>query len=173
MLSLLRLGETSSKLVLESLNQQRMRMFSTLHYVSYLNLKQKLISRLLACSGLSYIWWSSLPNVAKISGDKLHVPHFTDKYLVGEKMNELGLKVINISPAFYYSNWTNFFRPSQPEDGVLQWTLPMKPDTLLSAFDVAETGLAVGKTLANPEDHVGSSASEALFSVHKICFSNV
>jgi hypothetical protein len=106
-------------------------------------------------SGIKYVWCSSLADVEKISGGKLHVPHFTDKKRIEEKLQQAGFKVIAVGPAFYYSNWSTLFSPKAVGNNVYEFTLPLKPDTLLSAFAVEDTGLIVGATLKNPDEFVG------------------
>lgn len=88
----------------------------------------------------------------------MHVPHFTDKSKVEQLFKKTGVNVISLGPAFYYSNWSGALGLKKAADGVFEWTLPLKPDTKLSAFAVEDTGLLVEATLANPDAYVGKCA---------------
>jgi hypothetical protein len=101
------------------------------------------------------VWWSSLADVEKVSGGKLNVPHFTHKKHIEENMIKMGLKVISVSPASYYSNWTHFFTPKEVSEGVFEWTLPYNGNTALASFAVEDMGLGVEATLDKPEEFAG------------------
>jgi uncharacterized protein YbjT (DUF2867 family) len=102
-------------------------------------------------SGVKHFIWSSLPNVAKISNNKYHVPHFTDKAIVAEYAQEKGLFCTFVAPAFYYQNFATFFPPKN-ENGTMIFSMPMPESKKLTAFDVADTGAAVVTALNNPQE---------------------
>lgn len=117
---------------------------------------------------MKHLIWSSLPNVAKESGNKFHVPHFTDKALVAEHIERknkfqyvtfvmpgsymtsctVQFELIDFpSQAFYYQNFQTFF-PPKTVDGKLTFTLP--ETTSITAFDVDDTGGVVHHAFNHP-----------------------
>jgi uncharacterized protein YbjT (DUF2867 family) len=107
------------------------------------------------CSGVKYVWWSSLPDTDEVSGGQASVPHFTDKKRVEVELKKAGLHVISVGPAFYFANWGTYFAPRKLENNVFQWTLPFNADTHVATYAPEDTGLVVGATLENPDDFVG------------------
>jgi len=56
--------------------------------------------------GVQHIIWSTLPNPASLSSGRLEVPHFADKALVDETIQELQFKYHSfILIGFYYQNF--------------------------------------------------------------------
>jgi len=92
--------------------------------------------------------WSTLPNVATISKDKWHVPHFTDKAIVDDYARSKNLPIVSVVPPFYFQNFTSFFPPKW-EGETAVFTLPMPEKCFLTAYDVNETGDFVLQVLKN------------------------
>jgi len=107
-------------------------------------------------AGVRHVMWSTLENVEKVSGSK-GVPHFTDKARVEDYIRSLQASAhpafehaTFFAPAFYYQNFQIFFPPKLEGDTVV-FTLP---DTkYLTAFDVADTGIAVRTALEQPKEY--------------------
>jgi uncharacterized protein YbjT (DUF2867 family) len=108
-------------------------------------------------AGVKHLFWATLPNVKRISNGKYKVPHFSDKALVQEYIEEMQKKtpkpfqhVTFIAAAFYYQNFENFLPVKKDSNGVFVFKLP---DTrMLTAFDVNELGLGVVTALAHPDE---------------------
>jgi len=99
--------------------------------------------------------FSSLPNVSEISNNKWHVPHSTDKKLIGDYAKSIGLKVVEVSAAFYYQNFQGFFPPKVDDKGTYTFVLPMPEDKYITAFDVEDIGVAVVNVLKNFKEWEG------------------
>lgn len=104
-------------------------------------------------AGVKHYVWSTLPNVQKISNGKYHVPHFTDKAVVDEHIEKIGLNYTFVAAAFYYQNFASFFPPRKADDGSFVFTLPLKPERLHAAYDVTDTGGIVVEVFNNPEKY--------------------
>jgi uncharacterized protein YbjT (DUF2867 family) len=102
--------------------------------------------------GVQHYVYSSLPNVEKITNGKYDVPHFTDKAKVAEHIStHLKFpKFTCFSPAFYYQNFQNIFKPKKEDDGTLVFRLPEV--RRLTMFSVCDTGPCVAKIFAHPEE---------------------
>eukprot|EP01121_Diplochlamys_sp_Union-15-3_P010736 TRINITY_DN3044_c0_g1_i1.p1 TRINITY_DN3044_c0_g1~~TRINITY_DN3044_c0_g1_i1.p1 ORF type:complete len:309 (-),score=78.54 TRINITY_DN3044_c0_g1_i1:32-913(-) len=100
--------------------------------------------------GVQHLIWSSLSNVEKESKGKWHVPHFTDKAIVQDYIQSIGLNATFVGPAFYYQNFSTFFPPKE-ENGEVVFTLPKTSS--ITAFDVRDTGIAVVEALNHPDKY--------------------
>lgn len=119
--------------------------------------------------GVQHLIWSSLPNVEKLSGGALHVPHFTHKAKVEEGIAALGFaKTTSIGAAFYYQNFGTFFPPRADPDQAGGWviSLPLPADAPLTAYDVEDTGGLVLAALKAPEKY-GAGTFLAAAGVHQ------
>src|SRR2546430_2316431 len=69
-------------------------------------------------AGVKHFIWSTLPNVAVISGGKFNVPHFTGKSKVDPIVEEAGFvnHTFVIAP-FYYQNLVSTLAPQEQADG--------------------------------------------------------
>src|SRR5258708_3190154 len=80
-------------------------------------------------AGVQHFVWSTLPNVAAISGGKFDVPHFTGKARIDRIVTEAGFPhhTFVIAP-FYYQNLAGAFGPQKLPDGSYGWAIPLDPD---------------------------------------------
>jgi len=103
-------------------------------------------------AGVHHFIWSSLADVAKISKNKYHVPHFTDKATVEQYAISKGLHSTFIAPAFYFQNFVGFFPPKKDDKGVWVFTVGVKETSYLTAYDVEDTGGATLAALKHPNE---------------------
>ena len=104
-------------------------------------------------AGVKHFIWSTLPNVEKISGGKLHVPHFTDKAKVDALVKQAGfLHHTFVVPPFYYQNLIGQLAPQKQADGSLGWVFPIDPNARgIHMGDTTELGHIVAGAFAHPE----------------------
>jgi uncharacterized protein YbjT (DUF2867 family) len=103
-------------------------------------------------AGVQHFIWSTLPNVATISGGKLHVPHFTDKAKTDQIVSEAGFAhhTFVIAP-FFYQNLLGVMAPQKQADGALGWALPLDPQRrVIHMGDITELGPIVAGAFAHP-----------------------
>src|ERR1700723_3524900 len=104
-------------------------------------------------AGVQHFIWSTLPNVEKISGGKLDVPHFTDKANIDRIVSEAGFPhhTFVIAP-FFYQNLVGVMAPQKQADGAVGWTLPLDPERrVIHMGDITELGHIVVGAFALPE----------------------
>src|SRR5436190_19459787 len=104
-------------------------------------------------AGVKHFVWSTLPDVERISGGKLHVPHFTDKAKIDRIVGEAGFAnhTFVIAP-FFYQNVVGAMGPQKQEDGTLGWALPIDPTVrVMHMGDIRELGDIVAVVFANPD----------------------
>jgi uncharacterized protein YbjT (DUF2867 family) len=95
-------------------------------------------------AGVRHLIWSTLPNVEKISGGKIAVPHFTEKAEVDRVVTEAGFAhhTFVIAP-FYYQNLLGAMAPQKHADGTAGWALPLDPERrVIHMGDIAHPELA-------------------------------
>jgi uncharacterized protein YbjT (DUF2867 family) len=119
----------------------------------------KLMADVAAAAGVKHYVWSSLHNVDKISGGKLHVPHFTGKNEVEEyiRTKHKNMPMTAVYAGFYWTNLapSSFFAPKTAADGTIEFVLPLQPTTKIPGFDPADTGPVVAAVLDNKEKYAG------------------
>ena len=104
-------------------------------------------------AGVQHLIWSTLPNVEKISGGTIDVPHFTDKAKVDRAVSDaqFAYDTFVIAP-FYYQNLVGVMAPQKHPDGALGWALPIDPDRrVVHMGDITELGRIVVGAFAQPE----------------------
>lgn len=104
-------------------------------------------------AGVKHFIWSTLPDVEKISGGKLNVPHFTAKAKVDALVEQAGFTYHTFVVApFYYQNLVGQLAPQKQTDGSMGWTLPMDPSVRgIHMGDPTELGHIVAGAFAHPE----------------------
>ncbi|MBV0913805.1 NmrA/HSCARG family protein [Anianabacter salinae] len=114
-------------------------------------------------AGAQHFIWSTLPNVAAISGNAFDVPHFTQKAHVDELVSAAGFPAYTfVEPPFYFQNLTGQMAAQPQGDGSKGWVMPMAPDArVIHAGDISELGTLVAGAFANP-DRVGTGQHLAL-----------
>ena len=98
--------------------------------------------------------WSTLPNVAAISGGKLNVPHFTGKAKIDRIVKEAGFEnyTFVIAP-FYYQNLAGALGPQRQADGSMGWALPLDPTLrVIHMGDINELGNIIAGAFAHPDE---------------------
>jgi len=111
---------------------------------------------------VNYFIWSSLPGILSESHGKYPVPHFDQKYEIGNYAKEKkGIKSLLIMAPFYYSNLVTMMAPVRQEDGSLQYSSPIKPDAPIHMYDVEDTGAIIAKLLENPDEWINQDITLA------------
>jgi len=104
-------------------------------------------------AGVEHFVWSTLPDVATISGGAFAVPHFTGKARVNEVVKGLGFPACTFVEApFYYQNFTGVLAPQARDDGTRGWALPIDPAArCIHMGDIAELGNVVAGAFEHPD----------------------
>jgi len=105
-------------------------------------------------AGVTHCIWSTLPDVAAISGGKFHVPHFTGKAKIDRIVKEAGFAhyTFVIAP-FFYQNLVGSLAPQQQADGTVGWALPLDPEVrCMHMGDIRELGDIVAGAFAHPDE---------------------
>jgi len=105
-------------------------------------------------AGVKHVIWSTLPNVAKISGGKYNLPPFTEKAEVEDYIRMMQNKspkafeyVTFVAPSFFYENFDQMMAPKKEGD---TWVFNLPRCKNLVAFDVDEVGPSVLTAMKNP-----------------------
>src|SRR5258707_7563207 len=79
-------------------------------------------------AGVKHFIWSTLPDVAAISGGKFNVPHFTGKAKIDRVVKDGGFEnyTFVIAP-FYYQNFVGTLAPRKQAEGSMGCALPLDP----------------------------------------------
>lgn len=103
--------------------------------------------------------WSTLPNVAMISGGEFEVPHFTGKANIDALVSGAGFKYHTFVQApFYFQNLTGMMAAQPKDDGTVGWTLPVDPaKKAIHMGDINDLGKVVAGAFMDPEK-VGNGA---------------
>ncbi len=106
-------------------------------------------------AGVEHYIWSTLPNVAEISGGAFDVPHFVNKATVDRVVEDAGFKWRTfVEPPFYYQNFIGpMYVPRAAPDGTPTWSVPMKADARgLHIGDIRELGNVVAGAFEHPDE---------------------
>jgi uncharacterized protein YbjT (DUF2867 family) len=104
-------------------------------------------------AGVQHFIWSTLPNVEKISGGTIDVPHFTHKAKIERIVKEAGFAyhTFVIAP-FYYQNLLGAMAAQKQADGTTGWALPLDPERrVIHMGDISEIGRIVAGAFTQPE----------------------
>lgn len=108
-------------------------------------------------AGVSYLIFSSLENIDKISGGRLFAPHFTDKARIEEYIRTLPITSSFIYMAFFYTNLIEFYTPYL-KDGSLVFPVYLPKDFKAPFVDPqTATGPAVLEIFSNPGEYAGKA----------------
>ncbi|KAI9182835.1 hypothetical protein H9P43_003745 [Blastocladiella emersonii ATCC 22665] len=103
-------------------------------------------------AGVEHFIWSSLPNAAKLTENKLNCHQFTSKGRVEEYIREIGLPSTFIYTGLYMSNIQSHFAPARLADGSFEWSTAVDPEVGIPLSDPEnDMGLLVAKVLARNE----------------------
>src|SRR6266851_6473410 len=105
-------------------------------------------------AGVKHFVWSTLPDVAAISGGKFHVRHFTGKAKIDRIVKEAGFvnHTFVIAP-MYYQNLAGVLAPQKQADGSVGWALPLDPNVrCIHMGDITELGNIVAGAFAHPDE---------------------
>ncbi len=106
-------------------------------------------------AGVEHFVWSTLPDVAEISGGAFNVAHFTNKAKVDRVVENAGFRWFTfVEPPFYYQNLTGpLYGPQPGPDGTPTWSQPMKADERgIHMGDITELGNVVSGAFEHPDD---------------------
>jgi len=104
-----------------------------------------------------YILFSSLENVAKISGGSLLAPHFTDKAKIESYIRSLPISSAFIMPAFFYTNFLEFYNPAQ-KNNQLEFPIYLPEDFRAPFVDpLTAIGPAVREIFTHPQQYASQS----------------
>jgi uncharacterized protein YbjT (DUF2867 family) len=108
-------------------------------------------------AGVSYLIFSSLENIDKISEGRLFAPHFTDKARIEEYIRTLPITSSFIYMAFFYTNLIEFYTPYL-KDGSLVFPVYLPKDFKAPFVDPqTATGPAVLEIFSNPDEYAGKA----------------
>lgn len=109
-------------------------------------------------AGVAHVVWSSLENVERRTGGTLWAPHFTEKALVEAHLRTLPIRSSFIQLAFFYSNFLEYYVPSQETDGSLSFAVYLPPDARVPFVDpLTATGPAVLALFDAPDLYAGQT----------------
>jgi len=128
-----------------------------------LELKQgKLIVDVAEEQGVKHFIWSSLTDVEKISGGKIHVPHFTQKNQIEQyARSKKNLPSSFIYAAFYMQNIGSFFQPTKNAEGDLVFNLPIDKVRPLAMIDITDLGGVVTYMFNHRDEYLGKIVNAA------------
>jgi len=102
-------------------------------------------------AGAKTLVWSSLPHVSKLSGGKDAFDFFDCKANAVVYARALGgLKVIDVQPGSFFSNYFTTIRPRKIDDGSFVMAMPLDSDTKMPIVDIdADYGKYVVSAVEN------------------------
>lgn len=101
-------------------------------------------------AGAGHIVFSTLENVAKLTGGSKHAPHFTNKALVADHIRSLPVSSSFVMLAFFYTNLLEYYVP-RVEGSKLLMPIYLPEDFRAPFVDpVTATGPAVLEMFSNP-----------------------
>jgi uncharacterized protein YbjT (DUF2867 family) len=113
-------------------------------------------------AGVAHLIWSTLPDVAAITGGRIEVAHFTDKARVDDAVRDAGFaRHTFVEAPFYFQNFQTMLAPQPLPGGGRGWAVPMDPTRrVIHAGDVADIGRAVAAAFA--DDHLADGSRLAV-----------
>lgn len=108
-------------------------------------------------SGVQHLIFSSLENVAAITGGKKFAPHFTDKAHIEQYIRSLPVISSFVQMAFFYTNFIEFYTPVLSGD-TLVFPIYLPKDFRAPFVDpLTATGPAVLEIFSDPGRYAGKS----------------
>lgn len=107
--------------------------------------------------------WSTLPDVAAISGGAYEVPHFTNKAQVDPLVGDAGFDHHTLVRApFYFQNLAGVLGPQDLGDGARGWAVPIAADArVIHMGDIEQLGAVVAGAFEAPARSDGQTLSFA------------
>lgn len=101
---------------------------------------------------VTHFIWSTLADVAGISGNRFDVPHFSNKAAMDGEVEAAGFRFHTfVMPGFYYQNFIQALAPARQADGSWGWALPLDPAVELEMADITDLGKLVAGAFQQPE----------------------
>ncbi|RKP19966.1 NmrA-like protein [Rozella allomycis CSF55] len=122
----------------------------------------KRIADVAKSENVRHLIWSSLDNVAKITNNTIHVPHFTLKNKVEEYIKSINVPATFVYAGFYLQNFESFFIPRNVGDH-FEVRLPLTANKKVPFFDVQDTGVFVHKVLESGDSYLNKRVNMATF----------
>ncbi|XP_076998060.1 nmrA-like family domain-containing protein 1 isoform X2 [Tamandua tetradactyla] len=117
----------------------------------------KLLADLAKRLGLSYVVYSGLENIAKLTGGKLAAGHFDGKGEVEEYFRDIGVPMTSVRLPCYFENLLSYFLPQKAPDGKSYLlSLPMG-DVPMDGMAVMDLGPVVLSLLQMPGEYIGQN----------------
>ena len=108
-------------------------------------------------AGVGHIVFSSLEDVAALTGDRKPVPHFTNKARIADYIRSLGVRHSFVMLAYFYTNFLEYY-PPRMEDGKLVMPIYLPEDFRAPFVDpLTATGPVVLDIFSNPGAYEGAS----------------
>ncbi|XP_063788578.1 nmrA-like family domain-containing protein 1 [Pseudophryne corroboree] len=115
----------------------------------------KLIADVIKRLGLTFVVFSGLDNVKKLTGGKLEVLHFDGKGEIEEYFRQIGVSMASVRLPSYYENFLTFYRPQKNKDSdSYSLAMPMG-DVPLDGLSVKDLGPIVVSILKSPSQYAG------------------
>ncbi|KAF7243098.1 NmrA-like family domain-containing protein 1 [Varanus komodoensis] len=120
-------------------------------------LQGKHVANLAKQLALSYVVYSGLENVQRLTGGQLRVAHFDGKGEVEEYFRAIGVPMTSLRLPCYFENFLTVFRPKKAQDGDgYELALPMG-EVPMDGMAVADLGPVVVQLMKDPEKYVGQN----------------
>lgn len=131
----------------------------------------KQIADAAVAAGAQYLIFSSLPSIARLSGNKYDKGrHFDCKSEVEDYIRSLPVKSAFFAPGSFMQNFNTNMKPHPAGDGTYVLANIIAPEARLPLINIEETGKFVASILSDPEKYQGRtvSASTRLYSMEEI-----
>ncbi|XP_063791495.1 nmrA-like family domain-containing protein 1 [Pseudophryne corroboree] len=115
----------------------------------------KLIADVIKRLGVSFVVYSGLENVKKLTGGKLEVLHFDGKGEIEEYFREIGVSMTSVRLPGYFENLLTFFRPQKNKDSDSYSLVMPMGDVPLDMMCVKDLGPIVVNILKSPSQYAG------------------
>lgn len=108
-------------------------------------------------AGVGHIVFSSLEDVARRTGDRKPVPHFTNKARIADYIRGHGVRHSFVMLAYFYTNFLEYY-PPRMEDGKLVMPIYLPEDFRAPFVDpLTATGPVVLDIFSNPDAYEGAA----------------